>query len=207
MKNDKLANEKGLIIDNSKSIYDEVVYKYKYVLEYFISTIIDFKKYEDEINNSNLYIGKNSKYKNLNNYLNLNYIFLINNLFVEKLSVDDIKFLRKKFNKDNITDEMLDMIKRTYKDVIYDNYLRGEYQNTIYKVCYGSVVPFNFVDNNALVFKIYYGKNLIDKDGDAFIELHQKQLDFLEKLKTKLKSEIKEKLDINCEILQEKDLY
>ena len=66
-----------------------------------------------------------------------------------------------KFDKNNISDELISIIEKTYKDVIYDNYIHGQYQDIICKVCYGPVVPFNFVDNNALVFKIYYGKNTI----------------------------------------------
>ena len=205
--NEKLALEKGLIIDNDESRYNEVVKKYKYLLEYYVSLKVDLLKYEDLIKESGLYIGINTKYKSLNEYLNLDYIFLINNLFVEKLSIDDINTLMSKFDKNSITDEMMDIISRTYKDVIYDNYFKGEYQNIVCKVCYGPVVPFNMVDNNSLVFKIYYGKNLINLDGDEFIKLHEKQLAFFDELIDKIKNEVKEKLDINCDILLEKDIY
>ena len=205
--NEKLAIEKELIINGDKSKYYDLVKMYKYLLEYYIGTRVEFLKYEELIKNSGLYIGINSKYKNLNEYLKLDYIFLINNLFVEKLSIEDINVLMTKFDRNNISNELILIVERTYKDIIYDNYIKGEYQNSIYKVCYGPVVPFNMVDNNALVFKIYYGKNLIDKDGSEFIELHEKQLSFFHNLISKLKDEIKEKLDINCEILLEKDLY
>ena len=77
----------------------------------------------------------------------------------------------------------------------------------VYKVCYGPMVPINFADNNALVFKIYYGKNLVDLDGDDFIELHDKQLAFFDNLISEFKNVVKEKLDVNCEVLLEKDIY
>ena len=207
MKNIKFIKEKGLIINDDMSKYNELVEKYKYLLEYYINSKIDLLEYDNLIKNSELYIGINSKYKNLNKYLKFDYLFLINNLFVEKLSIEDINLLINKFDKDNVSEDLINMIERTYKDVIYDNYINGEYQNIIYKVCYGPAVPFNMVNNDALVFKIYYGKNLIDLAGDKFIELHKKQLAFFDDLIDKLKNEVKEKLNINCDILLEKDIY
>ena len=205
--NEKLAIDKGLIVNNDKSKYNNLIKIYKYLLEYYISTRIDFLKYEELIKNSGLYIGINKKYKVLNEYLDLDYIFLINNLFVEKLSPDDIDRLMTKFKKDKISSELVDVIERTYKDIIYDNYINDKYQNIICKVCYGPVVPFNMVNNNSLVIKIYYGKNTINLDGDEFINLHEQQLAFFEELRLQIINEVKEKLDINCEVLLEKDLY
>ena len=201
MINIELANSKGL----DKNLYQELAKKYKYILEYYLSTVIDFKKYEKEIENANLYIGKNSKYRSLNEYLDLDYIFLLNNLFIEKLSSDDINLLKSFHGEVSLI--FIDLIKRTYKDVIYDNYLKEGYSDQIYKVCYGAVVPSNFVDNKSLVLKIYYGKNTKNIDGKAFIELHEKQLEFFLKLMKELINDIEEKLNIKCEILLEKDIY
>ena len=200
----ELAKEKGLIINEDQSKYDELVKKYKYLLEYYIDSKMNLFQYEELINNSGLSIGKNSKYKSLHEYLKLDYIYLLNNLFIEKLSIEDINLLEKIDLNNN---EVINFIERTYKDIIYDNYFKGEYQNNIYKVCYGPVVPFNFVDNDSLVLKIYYGKNLIDVDGEEFIKLHEKQLAFFDKLIEKIKNDFKEKLNIKCEVLLEKDIY
>ena len=165
------------------------------------------QNYDNYIKNSELGIGINPKYKPLNEYLGLDYIFFINNLFVEKLSTSDVDKILNNFDMNNISSEILEIIERTYKDVIYDNYFNGEYQNAAYKVCYGPAIPSNFVDNDSLVFKIYYGKNTINLDGDEFIELHEKQLAFFDELIKSLKGEIKEKLNVNCDILLEKDIY
>lgn len=203
--NVKLAQEKGLINGDDKSKYDDLVKKYKYLLEYYINSKIDLSKYEELIKNSGLSIGINNKYKVLNVYLKLDYIFLISNLFVEKLSLEDISLLSKFDN--NVTEELINVVERTYKDVVCDNYFKGEYTNSIYKVCYGPMVPFNFVDNDSLVLKIYYGKNLINADGQEFIDLHEKQLNFFHQLIDTIKNDFKEKLNTKCEILLEKDIY
>ena len=207
MNNINLAKEKGLIVNDDTSKYDKLVKNYKYLLEYYLSTKIDLSKYDNQIKNSGLGIGINPKYKSLNEYLDLDYIFFINNLFVEKLSTNDVDKIINSFDINNISSELLDIIEKTYKDVIYDNYFKGEYQNIICKVCYGPLIPTNFVNNNALVFKIYYGKNTINLNGDDFIELHEKQLEFLNNLINDIKKEVNEKLNIDCEILIKKDIY
>ena len=203
------ARNKGLIAGNDMSVYKKVQKEYKYIFEYYLSSIIDFNKYEKEIDNSNLYIGigKNLKFKMLNEYMNLDYFFFISNLFVEKLCKNDIELLLAKFNKNNISDELVEMVKRTYKDVIKNNFFKGEYTDKVYKVCYGPIVPINFVDNDALVFKLYYGKNLINLEKSEFIALHQKQLVFLNEITKRIIDEIKEKIGVKCAFLLEKDIY
>ena len=205
--NKELAKEKGLIINEDTTKYDKLVKNYKYLLEYYINTKIDLKKYDNYIKNSELGIGINPKYRPLNEYLGLDHIFFINNLFVEKLSTSDVDKILNNFDITNISSELLEIIERTYKDVIYDNYFKGEYRNDIYKVCYGAVIPSNFIDNNSLVFKIYYGKNLINLDGDEFIKIHEAQLEFFNNLINVLQNDIKDKLKVNCTILIEKDIY
>ena len=151
--NEELAIQKGLIENGNTFKYDELVKKYKYLLEYYISSKIDFNKYDDMIKNSGLSIGINPKYKSLNEYIKSDFIFLITNLFVEKLSNEDINTIVN-FDKNNITNDLINVIERTYKDVIYDNYFKGEYKDMTYNVCYGPMVPSNFVLNNAIAFLI-----------------------------------------------------
>ena len=196
-----LAKEKGL--DESK--YDKLVKNYMYLLEYYINSKVNLSKYDELIKNSDLCFGINKKYQSLNEYFSFNYIFLINNLFVEKLSKKDLELLDS-FNN-IINNELIDLVDRTYKEVIYDNYVDGKYLDNVIKVCYGALIPSNMVDNNALVFKIYFGKNKIDLSGEDFIELTEKQYSFLDDIAKKIKNDIKNKINTNCEVLIEKDIY
>lgn len=204
--NENMACEKGLIINEDKTKYYEIVKKYKYLFEYYLSSIINFSKYDKLIEASNLYIGKNKKYKALNAYINSDYLFLINNFFVEKLSVDDLKLISN-FDQDVISNELMELIKRTYKDIIKDNYYEGEYTDKTYQVCYGPIIPENFVDNDSLVFKIYYGRNLKDFAKDDFIKIHKEQLNFFKQLINEIKRDIMDNFSVKCEILIEKDIY
>ena len=196
-----LAEKKGL----DKSKYDKLVKNYMYLLEYYINSKIDLSRYDELIKNSDLYYGINTKYQSLNEYFSFNYIFLINNLFVEKLSIKELELLDS-FN-DVVNNELIDLVDRTYKEVIFDNFNNGNYQDNVSKVCYGSLIPSHMVDNNALVFKIYFGKNKIDLSGQEFIELTEKQYDFLDNIANKIKEDIRNKLNTNCEVLIEKDIY
>ena len=141
----------------------------------------------------------------MNEYLKLDYLVLINNLFIEKLDINDINLLMN-FNRNNINDEMLSMIKKTFKEIIKDNYFKGNYVDNIYNVCYGPMVPYNFASNNSLVFRFYYGKNTMHFDNQEYIELDKKQREYINQEMELLKKEILTKLDVNCEILIEKDI-
>ena len=209
MKNVNLnvAKEKGLITDNNL-LYEKVVYEYKYLFEYFLSSIVDFKKYEDNINNANINIIKSNECQGSNEFLNLDYLRLVNNLYIEKLEKKDIDLILKNFDKNSITNDFLDIVKRTYREVIKDNYFKGEYTNQAYKVCYGNIIPSNFVDNDSLVFIFYYSSNPINcSNKNDFIKLKKEQINYIKSEMDLLKKEIIDKLNIKVEILIREDIY
>ena len=199
-----LAKEKGLIGDNDLK-YQELARNYKYLLEYYLNSSIDFKKYEKEIDDSNLFIGKTDKYRELNEFLKLDYLYLISDLYIEKLDKTDLDKLSQ-LDRNNIDDNLLEIVKKTYKEVILNNYLEGKYTDKPYKVCYGAATPTNFVNNDSLVFSFYYGRNILRFVGKELIKLDQKQREFIEKEMELLKKEIFDKLNVNCEILIKKDI-
>ena len=103
-----LAEKKGL----DKSKYDKLVKNYMYLLEYYINSKIDLSKYDELIKNIYLYFGINTKYQSLNEYFSFNYIFLINNLFVEKLSIKELELLDSFYYI--VNNELIDLVDRTY---------------------------------------------------------------------------------------------
>ena len=210
--NRELTIEKGLIINDDKSLYIRLENLYKYLFEAYLINKINLKEYDDEIVNSGLYFGvphpnKDELISGLNEYLGLNYIYLVNNFYIEKLSKEDIDILIKYANTNNITlnNELLNVIERTYNDVIKNNYLKGEYSDNKYQVCYGKyAIPSNFADNDALVFKIYYSKNTKQLNDNEFIENIKKQKEFMNSLKDKIEQEVREKMNISCNVLFDK---
>lgn len=208
--NKDLAKEKGLIIDNNYDLYKKIENIYKYLFEYFLLSKIDLGKYNNKIKNSNLYFGvphPNSEQllSNLNEYLNLEYIYILNNFYIEKIDINDINVLKQYIDKKiEINEHLLNIIKNTYKEVIKNNYRNGKYTNLKYKVFYGYVHPKNAVDNDALVLKIFYSRNTIKLEDEEFINNIKNKREFLEKLSNEIIDEVKNKLEINCNILIEK---
>lgn len=209
--NKELALKKALIFNNDNKIYKTLEEIYKYLFEVYIMSKINLKLYDEEIKNSGYYFGKtNLKDKQmisgLKEYLGLDYICVLNNFFIEKLEKEDIELLKKCLmqQKLEVTNELLMMVQRTYKDIIKKNYLKGEYTDKKYKVCYGVAIPSNFANNDALVLKIYYSKNTKQLNDEEFIDNIKKQKEFIEKLSKRMKKEIESVLNISCEILNEK---
>lgn len=208
--NKELAIQKGLIINNDENMYIVLQEIYKYLFEVYMFSKINLKKYDEEIKNADCYFGKPNPTKEqlisgLREFMNLDYLYILNNFFIEKLEINDIEMLKKCLgNKVEATPELLGMIERTYKDVIKKNFFKGEYTEDKYKVCYGTAIPSNFADNDALVLKMYYSKNTKELQGQEFIDNLRKQKTFIDELKEKIKKEIEEKLNISCDILDEK---
>ena len=202
--NVKLAINKGLIKFQDFSLYEKLRKYYRYAFEFYLNSMINFSEYENEIYNSGLYFGINPTFKGINEYLNLDFIFFINDLFVEKLDKNDIETILNTFKYGTVSNEILNIVKRTYKDVVKNNFKFGNYSDENYRICYGDPIPYNFVDNDSLVFRIYYGRNTIKLSDKEYIELHDKQINFLKNLIIRLKNDIERKTELKCNILFER---
>lgn len=209
--NKVLANEKGLIVNEKYDNYIYIENLYKYLFECYLLTKVNIKKYDDEILNSNLYFGiphptKEQLINGLNEYFKFNYIYVLNNFFIEKLSIDDLNKLKEALKVPNLkpTKELLEIVSRTYKEVIKNNYTSNGYSEQKYQVCYGYMHPGNFADNDALVLKIFYSKNSKELNNDEFIKNLKEKKVFLNNLIERIITDINNKLDINIRIIEEK---
>lgn len=201
--NHNLIKEKNIL---KSSIYLQVQGLYQKVLDYYILNNSSIKKYDDMISNSGLDFGlideKHKHIHHINSYLNLKYIYVRNFLFIEKLNMQQLSYIYNKIliNDLNIDNQLIEIVKNTYKDVINDNYKHGEYkQNTT--ACYGSVIPDNIVASNSLVFCIHYGKNNIKLEKEAFLNNYKEKRTFLDNLKQDMEINLSKELNINVKIL------
>ena len=206
--NKELAIQKGLIVDNNNSKYIKLENTYKYLFEYWLVSQIDLEKYNQKIKNSKLDFGipnpnKNQLISGLKEFLNLDYIYIINNFFIEKLNINDKNILNN-FSQGKPNEKELNLIRRTYKEIIKNNYLHQEYTDKIYNICYGYAIPSNFALNNNLVLKIYYSKNKYRLDDEKFIENISLKKEFLNKISENIVKDIKNRLDIDTTIMIEK---
>lgn len=189
--------------DEDKSIKKYRMYEelYKYIFEKYIMTKVDLKKYDDLISNSDLGFGDITKKINLKSgldeYLNLNHIFILNRFYINKLNSKDWDIITNGSVEDKIK-----VVESTYKDVIkYDikNGLKAKINYTY------STSDDSFSDNDQLVIGIYYGNNKIKyEDGDKYLENSILKKKFLSELSEKMINDFKNNMDISVKILFEK---
>ena len=204
------SNE-NLIKSKKISLEEYVILKktYKQLFEIYLQNRIDLKLYDNKIKNSDLDFGqghptKSNLINDLGEYLGLNYIYVINDFFIEKLSINDLNELRKVCQEKKYNINTLKMIEKTYKDVLNNNFVNGKYINEPFNRCYGSMIPKNFALSNSLVLKIIFGKNTKQYDDEEYLVNAKAKINFLNILCNELKKEIEENLGIGVTILREK---
>lgn len=183
--------------------YRELENIYKKYFEIFLNSKIKLIKYDDSMKNSELDFGilqeKVNLKSNLEEYLNLNYFYILNNFYVEKLT-DEEKMILISNNEEQI----LNLIKNTYKNII--TYTREDLPNKRFKINYTfSTSEDSFSYNDELVIAIYYGKNTIDLiSKENYLDNYNKKQEFLNNLSNNLSNEIKNNLDLDCKIIYKK---
>ena len=136
--------------------------------------------------------GKREKEKN-NSVLQTDYFSILNPFYIEKLSQEDINWLKEKKVADQ---EVLQLIERTYKNI-----LKKEGVET---VMYNPPLKEHAVSNGTLVLELRYGKNIRNLTGKDYVENMEKQRAFLEELTEQLEERIEEVLGMKGKISIEK---
>lgn len=216
--NNNLAIQKNLIINGDKTLYNTLENTYKYLFEAYMVSKLNIKLYDDKIRKSDLgfiipIVTKDQLKSGLIEYLNTKYIYLINNFYIEKLDLIDIEKLNNFANgKENLNDELMNFVERTYKDVITKNFIDDRYVDYKFEICYGNAIPEEFASNDSIVFKIFYAKGPKILDGEEYAKNMLDQISFLDSVKLEMEKEISTKLNIPCKVLvqrvyQKNDLF
>lgn len=171
---------------------DEKILKlYKKGFIKYLESVIDFSAYDKMVYDANLYFNYCS---NIEKNISSEYYILLNDFYIDKISDSDKNIIS---SKEDIDDELIDIVKRTYKEVLK----KGEYNY----IMYSPALPEHNVVNGSLVFKFCFGKDTVSL-GEEYIELYQKQRDFINNLNDRLIKEVSSKLNINCSVFVEKRL-
>ena len=144
-------------------LYYDLLYKYlisKLELQKYDDMLLNSQNifYQVAIENMDLYQKIGSKY--------LKYFYLRNNLYIERLSKEELDFLNKKLvnNNHDLDNETLTFINNTYQKVILENY-----QGEVYNINYGPDSLSFYKPNNALIigvrFDNYY-KSPLESDDE-----------------------------------------
>lgn len=203
--NEDLIKSKNISLEE----YGILKKTYKQLFEIYLQNKIDLKLYDNKIKNSDLDFGKGYPTKSnlindLGEYLGLDYIYIINDFFIEKLSINDLNELRKVYQEKKYNINTIKMIEKTYKEVLNNNFVNGKYVNEPFNRCYGPVIPKNFALSDSLVIKIIFGKNTKQYDDEEYLVNAKAKTNFLNILCNDLKKEIEENLEIKVTILREK---
>lgn len=205
--NENLIKSKNISLEE----YGILKKTYKQLFEIYLQNKIDLKLYDNKIKNSDLDFGKGHPTKSnlindLGEYLGLNYIYIINDFFIEKLSINDLNELRKVYQEKKYNINTIKMIEKTYKEVLNNNFVNGKYVNEPFNRCYGPVIPKNFALSDSLVIKIIFGKNTKQYDDEEYLVNAKAKANFLNILCNDLKKGIEENLEIRVTIFREKVL-
>ena len=123
------------------------------------------------------------------------YFYLLSTFFLDNLTNDDLEILN---NKKKIDEEVIDIVKRTLKDVITKKDARS--------ITYFNPTPETIIKNGTLVFIFVYGKNSESLSDDLYTDNIKKQREFINLLKNNFENGIKSSLDIECKLLSYKIL-
>lgn len=201
--NMKLAQEKGLVTDNKlNSKYFNIQKNYKVLFEKYIAETLDLKKYDDLLANSDLKIDSCMPYRmdyyQKNSTLDLKYIYIKNNLHIEKLAKEDLDSLEL----GNDEELLKKIVKKTYSDVIKINYLNEEEIKGNFKTQYfeGFDSPNTIFNNDSLVLIIREGKLKTKLSNKELVNYINKRQMFIASIIEKMNNDFHEKLKCNIEI-------
>ena len=159
------------------------------------------KKFDDILRMSSLNFSK-VEYEDMDYYqrtstMDLNYIYLRNNLNIENLSKNDLELLESLECDSlvNVTDDLNELIRRTYKNVINPSYGNKKY------ICYGPSIGKYLASSDDLVLGIRYNEfeenNLTDDEWfDNSIAQNEKLKEICEALEQVLSSELN--VNVKC---------
>lgn len=193
-----MAKKKGLA---ENEIYDknylEVQAAYMSLLNQYLCGKVALDSYQESLDKSEYKFMENEEtvYSKAGAFGRKN-IFIRNNVYVERLSEEDLAMLQEGMNNGevNVTDELLAMIERTMENIIS---VRYEDSDKVFEAIYDiGVFQTNMAPSNALVFTISYDFEY-DQNGNIIDnEKEDKKAELVEELHKKMSDEMSKKLGI-----------
>ena len=197
----ELAKEKNLAGDNLQLTeeYFTLSLFYRNLLEAYLGNVLGLKNLDAEITNSNLKfeaVPKEDKdvYQMFSCY---QYIYLRNTIYIEKLTVQDLQFLREKMAKKDVVlnEETIEFLKRTYPLLITSDLTKEDSITN-----YGPLSSSYFAPTNALVFGLRSSDDFEATD-EEWLKINVQQQNYLEQLKERLNQEMVGKLNVPVQFL------
>lgn len=198
----ELAKTKKMIQQNHLSDkYLTLQMSYKSGLMKYLTDILMLDEYEKWIKENPLrFIPCTAKEQSVYqkySMTNFNYIYLRNNLYIEKLELEEIEILETLMNKkeDLNDDKLLELVARTYQNIIKieDRAIDTEGFYVIYE---NRVNEIKSAFNNAIILEVNTISEFDKEDNYVSLENEEKKDLALIKLKNKMTTEISGILEV-----------
>lgn len=200
--NEELAAQKGLIINNKFSEkYIKLQEKYRFFFQQYLSEILDLTYYDNLLAESNLNFGvcPNELKDYYQKQSSLKYIYIKNNMHIEKLNMSDINLLAQSNDK-NI---LFEIIKRTYADIIKIDTLNNKKCPDKFKtqMFEGFNTNKTVLPNDSLILVIREGDSKNNLSGDKFKENLKQKYNFVNNLIDKMEKDFNNRLKCPIDII------
>ena len=198
-----LANQKGLSTNgvlNDK--YFNLVNNYKYLLSYYLMSKTSLKRYDNEIKNYYIKFTEITKDKmdfyQETSYLELDYLYLRNNLYVEFLSENEInEILSLDINNKESFTKCLNIVTDTYKNII--NKYNGK-SDVTHMVNYGPNSGAYLIESEVLVIGLRYDDDASINMKDGKIKYYQ-QRNYIKYLIERIEDSLEKELDMYVKVM------
>ncbi len=204
--NYKRAKKKGLS-DDGKTFNDKYFYiqaAYKLALSKYLKENIGLVEYDEQISKSELkFIEAKDDKKSIfqkNNPSGMKFFFIRSNIYAENLSKEDIKTIEDALlNSDDITKDILCIVKDTYKDVL--SCVREDEGNKEHKIIYeAGALYYGEALNTALVIGVADSYEFNDEGNFVSIENEKLKEEYIKKLSEQIMTEFSDKLQMPVQI-------
>lgn len=175
---------KGFITNGElNDIYCTLYKNYKILLDKYLLMKLSLKNYDDKLSTSELEF-KSIDFKQMDCYqqlstMGLKYLYLRNDLYLEKLSMEDISYVLNLSSEQlmSFDDNLIKFIERTYMDVI-----DSRKDKTIKQLnCYGPDRDIFWIDSTELVFGVRYDEMFEDdtRSDEEWEDIYFKRSEYL----------------------------
>lgn len=208
----KKINENMIKIKNntmSTKEYIDLYNIYRFFMTKYIIEKLKLKEYDKKIKNSKSnFLPIETDKMDVYQFFScdeLKYIYIRNNVYIERLSNKEINLLKDKLknNDYSIDDSIEELIEKTYQKVIFEDIMKNGKK---YQIMYGPDSSRFFARNDSLVLGIRYDEfaiiNLTDEEWKI---QNKKQREFLRNIINEMTKEFENKLNIPIKIIKYND--
>lgn len=202
-RNNDLLEEKGFKIDDGDNEYFKLLNNYKKLFENYLKEKLPLQLIDDNMKKSDLKFvpikEEDMDFYQISSTMGLDYIYLRNNLYIEKLNKEDLELLS---TLETYDDKAKDFINRTYLTVI------NPYENDEKRIMfYGPENGKHLCDSTDVVLGIRYDEFEPNGMGDEeFQKNFLEQLRLIAQVSTLLEIASPNELGSNVKVIQYNEL-